>query len=64
VLEAGIGALPDIVEWFAGIERGNDASRRLVLGLGFRQMTEEDADGFTYYARGRDLSPSTWRVPD
>lgn len=51
-----------VVEWFAGIEHGNDASRRLVERLGFRRVTDEDADGFTYYARGE--SPSPWYLPD
>jgi len=35
---------------FAGVERGNTASRELLEGLGFLRMTEEDADGFTYFA--------------
>ncbi len=55
-------ALSAVTEWFAGIERGNDASRRLVEALGFRRVTEEDADGFTYYALGEVASP--WSPPD
>jgi ribosomal protein S18 acetylase RimI-like enzyme len=49
-------ALPSfatVAEWFAGVERGNTASRQLLEGLGFLRMTEEDADGFTYFARRR-----------
>jgi L-amino acid N-acyltransferase YncA len=51
-----------IAEWFVGVERGNDASRRLVQSIGFRQVTDEDGDGFTYYARGESSSP--WSLPD
>jgi ribosomal protein S18 acetylase RimI-like enzyme len=66
VVEAAIGhpLFSDVTEWFVGVERDNDASRGLVEKLGFRQMTDEDADGFTYYARGRDLVSSNWRLPD
>jgi RimJ/RimL family protein N-acetyltransferase len=65
VLAAAIGhpLFAGIGEWFAGIERGNDASRRLVLTLGFRQVADEDADGFTYFARGADPA-QPWCPPD
>ena len=46
-------AFAGIAEWFAGVERGNTASRQLLEGIGFLRMTEEDADGFTYFARRR-----------
>ena len=46
-------AFANIAEWFAGVERGNTASQQLLEGLGFLRMTEEDADGFTYFARRR-----------
>jgi hypothetical protein len=64
VVEAAIAhpLFREVAEWFVGIERGNEASRGLVLALGFRQVTEEDADGFTYYARGQ--SPVPWSLPD
>lgn len=42
-----------VEEWFAGVERGNVASRQLLERLGFLQMTDEDANGFTYFARRR-----------
>lgn len=43
----------DIEEWFAGVERGNTASRQLLEALGFLRMTGEDKEGFTYFARRR-----------
>ena len=46
-------AFATVAEWFAGVERGNTASRQLLEGLGFLRMTEEAADGFTYFARRR-----------
>ena len=64
VLEAAIDdpRLAEVVEWFAGIERGNKASRRLVESIGFRPVTGEDADGFTYYALGDVGVP--WSLPE
>jgi RimJ/RimL family protein N-acetyltransferase len=63
VLEAAIDdpRVAEVVEWFAGIERGNEASRRLVESIGFRPVTGEDADGFTYYALGDVGVP--WSLP-
>jgi RimJ/RimL family protein N-acetyltransferase len=64
ILKAAIDdpRLAGIVEWFAGIERGNEASRSLVQGLGFRQVTDEDADSFTYYSLGHPSVP--WSLPE
>jgi len=41
----------EISEWFAGVEAGNVASQQLLESCGFARMTDEDADGFSYYAR-------------
>ena len=58
-------ALPmfaEVAEWFAGVERGNTASRQLLEGLGFLRMTEEDDEGFTYFTRRRfGWAESPWR---
>lgn len=64
VVEAAIGhpLFAEVEEWFVGIERGNDASRRFVTALGFNPVTNVDADGFTYYARGVSTTP--WSLPD
>jgi ribosomal protein S18 acetylase RimI-like enzyme len=41
----------DVCEWFAGVETGNIASQQLLVSCGFARMTDEDADGFSYFAR-------------
>lgn len=52
----------DVVEWFAGVERGNVASRQLLERAGFLRMTDEDADGFSYFARRRSgWAEAPWR---
>jgi ribosomal protein S18 acetylase RimI-like enzyme len=51
----------EVEEWFAGVERGNIASRQLLESLGFLRMTDEDADGFTYFAYRRSgWADSPW----
>jgi len=57
-----VPAFADVEEWFAGVERGNIASRQLLEGLGFLRMTDEDADGFAYFARRRSgWADAPWR---
>lgn len=41
-------ALNEIEEFFAGVERGNVASEQLLNRCGFRAVSGEDGDGFTY----------------
>jgi len=54
----------DVVEWLAGVETGNVASRRLLLGCGFIRVTDEDAEGFSYFARRRSGWPRLpWTTP-
>ena len=40
----------EVCEWFAGVESRNVASRQLLESCGFARMTDEDADGFSYFA--------------
>lgn len=41
----------DVSEWFAGVETGNVASRQLLESCGFVRMTDEGAEGFSYFSR-------------
>ena len=51
-----------VEEWFAGVERGNVASQQLLERAGFLRMTDEDRDGFSYFARRRSGWPDLpWR---
>jgi GNAT superfamily N-acetyltransferase len=51
-----------IDEWFAGVERGNAGSRALLERRGFSRVTDEDAEGFTYFAlRRRGWPDLPWR---
>jgi len=57
-------ALEDIEEFFAGTERGNVASRRLLERCGFHAVTGEDEEGFTYFALRRRGAPTRpWSLP-
>ena len=47
-------ALTQVVEFFAGVEVGNDASDRLMRSAGFRVVTAPDHEGFVYFAARRD----------
>jgi ribosomal protein S18 acetylase RimI-like enzyme len=52
-------------EWFAGVEHSNGASRALLERRGFSRMTDEDAEGFTYFAlRRRGWPDLPWRPYD
>lgn len=54
-----------IKEFFVGVESGNVVSERLVRGAGFVQVSAEDADSFTYWARRRCGTPRhPWSLPD
>ena len=54
----------EVSEWLAGVERGNIASQRLLIRCGFTRMTDEDPEGFSYFARRRSGWPRLpWQPP-
>ena len=65
MVEALRAGLPQVSEFFVGVERGNAASRGLALRTGFVPVTGEDTDGFTYFAWRRHGSPEVpWSLPE
>lgn len=66
-LIAAIARHPDlweVDELFAGVERDNRASEALLRRSGFQRMSDEDEDGFTYFAlRWRGTLAKPWRLP-